>query len=105
MIQRLRSALLVVAAASFLANGAHAITGANAASTNGGIDPGSISYTKEGGLVSEVSFRMPAAGKNVEIRLSATDEWHSCSAAGSDVRCAVSPRPITDVHRLEIQTI
>src|SRR4051794_16014010 len=110
MIQRLRSLLLIVASASLLANGAHAITGASAASSNptaasGPIDPTSVDYQHDGDLISGVTFRTTAPGQQFQIRLSATDAWQSCSSSGSDVSCPVSPRPVTSVHRLEYQTV
>jgi hypothetical protein len=105
MILRLRSLLLSLAAASFLASGAHALTGPSAQRASSGVDPASIQYQRDGGLVSGVSFSVAATdGKQVRIRISATDGWHSCSAAGTSVHCAIPPRPVTDLHRLEIQT-
>ena len=106
MILRLRSLLLSLAAASFLASGAHALTGPSAQRASSGVDPASIQYQRDGGLVSAVSFRLAAtSGKQVRIRVSATDGWHACSAAGTSVRCSIPPRPVTDLHRLEIQTV
>jgi hypothetical protein len=106
MILRLRSLLLSLASASFLASGAHALTGPSAQRATSGVDPASIQYQRDDGLVSAVSFKLAASGqKQVRIRVSATDDWHSCSAAGTSVRCAIPPRPVTDLHRLEIQTV
>jgi hypothetical protein len=105
MIQRVRSLLLIVASASLIANGAHWVTGANAASATGVVDPGSISYIREGGDVSAIAFQLATSGKRVQVRVSANDVWHGCSTAGTAVHCAIPPRPVTDVNRLEIQTM
>lgn len=105
MIRRLRSLLLSVAAASLLANGAHALTGPSAQRVTSGVDPTSIQYLRSDGLVSAVAFRMATAGKQVRIRVSLSDGWHGCSASGTSVRCTIPPRPVTDVNRLEIQTV
>jgi hypothetical protein len=48
---------------------------------------------------------MATAGKQVRIRVSLSDGWHGCSASGTSVRCTIPPRPVTDVNRLEIQTV
>jgi hypothetical protein len=103
MIQRLRSVLLIVATASFLANGAHAITGASAASERGPIDTSSVTYVQSDGFVSAVSFRVADGSHPVRIRVSATDSWHACDPAGSKVVCQIGARPLSDVNRLEIQ--
>jgi hypothetical protein len=105
MISRLRSLLLCVAAASFIANGAQAMTGPSAERVTSGVDPTSIDYARSGSLVTGVSFRMAGAGHAVRIRVSLTDGWHACSRSGQLVTCAIPSRPVTDVNRLEIQTI
>lgn len=105
MILQLRNLLLAVAGASFIASGAHALTGPSAERVRSGVDPASIQYLKSDGLVSTVAFRMATNGRPVRIRLSATDTWHTCSIADQDVRCAVAPRPVTAIHRLEIQSL
>jgi hypothetical protein len=105
MILRLRSLLLCVAAASFIANGAHAMTGPSAERVTSGVDPTSIDYARSGSLVTGVSFRMATAGHAIQIRVSLTDGWHRCSTSGTVVTCALPSRPVTDVNRLEIQTL
>jgi hypothetical protein len=105
MIHRLRSILLSVAAASFLANGVHALTGPSAQRASSGVDPTSIQYLRSGSLVSGVSFKMATQGKQVRIRVSLTDGWHVCTASGTSVSCTIPGRPVTSVNRLEIQTI
>ena len=104
MILLLRNLLLSVAAASLLANGAHALTGPTAQRATSGVDPTSIQYLRTDGLVSAISFRM-ATTSAVQIRVSASDGWHSCEASGTSFRCAIPPRPVTQVNRLEIQPL
>jgi hypothetical protein len=105
MILRLRNLLLSVAAASLLANGAHALTGPTAQhATAGGVDPTSIQYLRTGGLVSAIAFRM-GTPTQVRIRVSLGDGWHACEASGTSVHCAIPPRPVTQVNRLEIQPV
>src|SRR4051794_2320146 len=101
MIFRLRNLLLSVAAASLLANGAHALTGPSAQRAASGVDPTSIEYLRSDGLVSAVTFRMGTPTR-VRIRVSLTDGWHACEAAGTSVHCAIPARPVTQVNRLEI---
>jgi hypothetical protein len=105
MILRLRSILLSVAAASFLANGAHALTGTHQARLTTGLDPQSVRYDRSGDAVSAVTFRMVTDGKQVRIRVNPADGWHPCSTVGTAVACPLQNRPVTTVNELEIQTI
>ena len=105
MIQRLRTLLFSIAAASLLANGAHALTGPSAERPSSGVDPQSIRYARSGSDVTGVSFRMATAGKPVRIRVNPTDGWHLCASDGDSVTCSIPSRPVTLVNELEIQTI
>src|SRR5580765_6697292 len=104
MILRLRNMLLSVAAASLLANGAHALTGPTAQHPKSGVDPTSIHYLRSGGLVSAISFRM-ANATPMQIRVSPTDGWHPCEAHETSFHCAIPPRPVTQVNSLEIRPV
>jgi hypothetical protein len=105
MILRLRSVLLSVAAASLLANGAHALTGTHQDRLTSGLDPRSVRYDRSGDAVSAVSFRMVTNGKRVRVRVNPGDTWHACSTVGTTVACPLQNRPVTTVNDLEIQTI
>jgi hypothetical protein len=105
MITRLRSILLSVAAASFLANGAHALTGPSAQRVTSGVDPQSIRYQRSGSTVFGVTFRMATEGRKVRIRVNPADGWHLCSVADQAVSCTLSARPVTTVNELVIQSI
>src|SRR5690349_8902910 len=102
MILRIRSILLSVAAASFLANGAHALTGPSASHLTSGLDPQSIHYERAGTSVSAVTFRMVTNGKHVRIRVNPADTWHACNAVGTSVACELPNPPVTSVNELEI---
>src|SRR4051794_19470589 len=104
MILRLRSLLLSLAAASFIANGAHALTGPSAQHPGSGLDPTSIQYVRSGVMVSAVSFQMRTQAKPVRIRVSAADVWHTCTSSGTSVYCAIPPRAVTDVNELVVQS-
>jgi hypothetical protein len=105
MILRLRSLLLIVASASFLANGAHALTGTHENRLTSGLDPRSVHYDRAGDAVSAVSFRMVTHGKQVRVRVNPADTWHACNTLGTTVACPLQNRPVTTVNELEIQTI
>jgi hypothetical protein len=105
MILRLRSILLSVAAASFLANGVHALTGTSEGHLTSGLDPRSVHYDRAGDAVSAVSFRMVTNGKQVRVRVNPADAWHACTTVGTAVACPLEDRPVTSVNELEIQTI
>jgi hypothetical protein len=105
MILRLRSALLSLAAASLLANGAHALTGPSAQQVRSGVDPTSIHYVRSGSLVTAVTFKAAVRAQPVRIQVNVRDGWHVCSTNGTSVSCTLPPRPVTEVNELQIQGV
>jgi hypothetical protein len=105
MGQGIRSILLSVAAASFIANGAQGVVGTNSASASvGGVDQSSIDYHQSGNMVTGISFKVASSSGPVSIQLNGDGSWQPCSSDGTNVNCSIDPRPVTDVNQLQVKT-
>jgi hypothetical protein len=105
MIESLRTTLLCIAAASFIANGAHSVMGSTATESSARPTPADVNFVEHNGLVSSVTFRVSTSARSVRIRVSANGSWYPCDMSGSSVRCAISARPVSEVKRLELRTV